>query len=133
MLARISHLLQHTIMATATAGRSAFTVIKSIPARYPLGFGAGISCLKTSGSDLLVQKVVEQRDEIDWKRNAAFGTFGLLYLGVVQYTLYVNIFQQIFPRAASFASKPFTQKLKDIKGLGAMFGQVRKCNNDTLV
>lgn len=111
-------------MASATAGRSAFSVLKSIPARYPLGFGAGVSCIKTSGSDLLVQKVVEQREDVDWKRNIAFGTFGLVYLGGVQYTLYVNIFQKIFPRAASFATKPFAQKIKDVKGLGAMFGQV---------
>lgn len=112
-------------MATATAGRSAFRVIE----RYPLAFGAGVSCVKTSGSDLLVQKVIEQREEIDWKRNIAFGTFGLLYLGGVQYALYVNVFQRIFPRAASFAAKPFAQKIKDVKGVGTMFGQVRKSND----
>ena len=132
--ARISFAVHHIdtnsntielIMASATAGRSAFSVIKSIPARYPLGFGAGVSCIKTSGSDLLVQKIVEQREEVDWKRNIAFGSFGLLYLGGVQYSLYVNIFQRIFPGAASFAAKPFAQKIRDVKGLGAMFGQVR--------
>ena len=115
-------------MATATAGRSAFTVLKSIPIKYPLGFGMGLSCLKTSGSDLLVQKVVEQREDVDWKRNLAFGTFGLLYLGGVQYALYVNAFQKIFPRAASFAAKSFADKLKDIKGLGALGGQVRRAS-----
>jgi len=93
--------------------------------KYPLGFGAGLSCVKTSGSDLLVQKVVEQREEVDWKRNIAFGTFGLLYLGGVQYALYVNVFQKIFPRAASFAAKPLAEKIKDVKGLGALGGQVR--------
>lgn len=115
-----------TMAATATASRSAFSVIKSIPIKYPLGFGAGLSCVKTSGSDLLVQKVVEQREEVDWKRNLAFGTFGLLYLGGVQYALYVNIFQRLFPRAASFAAKPLREKVKDIQGLGALGGQVSR-------
>lgn len=111
-------------MATATASRSAFQTLKSIPVKYPLGFGAGLSCVKTSGSDLLVQKVVEQRDTVDWKRNAAFGTFGLIYLGGVQYGLYVNVFQKLFPRAAAFAALPLAAKLKDVKGLAAMGGQV---------
>lgn len=112
-------------MTTATAGRSVFTKLKSIPIQYPLLFGGGLSCVKTSGSDLLVQKVVEQRDDIDWKRNVAFASFGLFYLGGVQYALYVNIFQRLFPRAASFAAKPLVEKFKDIKGLGALGGQVR--------
>jgi predicted amino acid-binding ACT domain protein len=111
-------------MATATASRSAWSRLKSIPIQYPLSFGAGLSCAKTSGSDLLVQKVVEQRDEVDWKRNIAFGTFGLVYLGGVQYVLYVNVFQRLFPRAASFAAKPIAEKLKDVKGLAALGGQV---------
>lgn len=122
-------------MATATAGRSAFAAMKSIPMRYPLYFGAGVSCFKTSGSDLLVQRVVEGKpmEEVDWKRNIAFASFGLFYLGGVQYSLYVKVFQRIFPGAASFAAKPFSQKIRDVKGLGAMFGQVRNTvrSNDT--
>lgn len=31
-----------------------------------------------------VVKVVERRQEIDWRRNAAFASFGFLYLGGVQ-------------------------------------------------
>ena len=63
--------------STIVARASTWNRIKSIPATYPLGFGIVFSGLKTSFSDLLVQKVVEQREKVDWKRNAAFATFGL--------------------------------------------------------
>ena len=83
-----------------------------------------ISGFKTSFSDLLVQKVVEQRENVDWKRNAAFATFGFFYLGGVQYALYVPIFGRIFPGAAAFAAKSIPDKLKDIRGIFNVSAQV---------
>jgi len=88
-----------------------------IPMQYPMLFGATISTFKTSLSDLLVQKVVEKKEAIDWKRNLAFASFGCFYLGGVQYSLYVPIFGRMFPNAASFAAKSIREKLKDGKGL----------------
>jgi hypothetical protein len=78
--------------------------LAKIPIKHPFAFGVGISTVKTSASDLLVQTVVEQRtlDEIDWKRNAAFATFGCFYLGGVQYALYVPVVSlDSFPFAGS--------------------------------
>jgi len=98
--------------------------LAQIPIKHPLAFGVGVSTVKTCASDLLVQVVVEQREEIDWKRNAAFATFGCFYLGGVQYALYVPVFGRIFPNAAKFAAKPIREKVKDVKGLGALCGQV---------
>jgi len=72
----------------------------------------------------MVQKVVEKRDEIDWKRNIAFGSFGLFYLGGVQYMLYVPIFSRLFPKAAEFASKTVAEKLRDGPGIRNLFAQV---------
>jgi hypothetical protein len=95
--------------------------------RYPFAFGMTISTFKTSASDLLVQKVVEQKEVVDWKRNAAFAAFGCFYLGGVQYMIYVPLFSRIFPNAASFAAKGLRDKFKDIKGMGAVAGQVRDC------
>ena len=95
-----------------------------IPAKYPFAFGVGLSCVKTSFSDLLVQKVVERREEIDWKRNAAFAAFGFFYLGGVQYTLYVPVFTRLFPHAAKFAAKPLRSKIRDFKGMAQLAGQV---------
>ena len=97
----------------------------SIPAKHPFAFGVVISTVKTSVSDLIVQKVVQQKEEIDWKRNLAFASFGCFYLGGVQYAIYVPIFGRIFPNAATYAAKSFKEKLKDKKGFFAVAGQVR--------
>ena len=98
--------------------------LRQIPIKHPLAFGLVISTVKTSASDLLVQKVVEGKKEIDWKRNAAFCTFGFFYLGGVQYAIYVPLFGRLFPNAAAFAAKPLREKMKDVKGLTALCGQV---------
>ena len=98
--------------------------LRQIPIKHPLAFGVVISTFKTSASDLLVQTVVEGKKEIDWKRNAAFATFGCFYLGGVQYAIYVPLFGRLFPNAASFAAKPIREKIKDVKGLTALCGQV---------
>merc|ERR1719247_3523660 len=90
----------------------------------PFAFGMGYSLFKTSGCDIMVQKVVEKRENIDWRRNAAFGSFGLLYLGGVQYMIYVPLFSRLFPNAASFAAKTVAEKLRDGPGVRNLFAQV---------
>ena len=64
----------------ASPTRSLVTRMRSIPMEYPFAFGVVFSGFKTSFSDLMVQKVVEQREQIDWERNAAFAAFGFIYL-----------------------------------------------------
>lgn len=91
---------------------------------YPFTFGLIYSGVKTCGCDLLVQKVVEKREEIDWRRNAAFTLFGFVYLGGVQYALYVPLFGRLFPNAASFAAKPIVEKIRDGPGIKSLFSQV---------
>ena len=73
---------------------------------------------------VMVQKVVEKRKEIDWRRTTAFGTFGLFYLGGVQYALYVPIYQRLFPNAAAFAAKPVMEKIRDVGGIRDLIAQV---------
>lgn len=99
--------------------------LAKIPVKHPFAFGVVISTVKTSVSDLIVQKVVQKREEIDWKRNLAFASFGCFYLGGVQYALYVPLFGRMFPNAASFAAKSLKEKLKDAKGIFAVTAQVR--------
>lgn len=106
------------------ASSPAWTLVKSIPAKYPLAFGIVFSGFKTSFSDLLVQKLIERRENVDWRRNMAFATFGFVYLGGVQYAIYVSLFSRLFPNAASFATKPLAQKIRDTKGILAMVAQV---------
>jgi hypothetical protein len=68
-----------TTMASvaAPAAKSAWSRLGSVPARYPFYFGVFFSGFKTSFSDLLVQKVVEQREQIDWRRNSACEFFSI--------------------------------------------------------
>lgn len=101
-----------------------FSRVSHIPVHYPLTFGVVFSGLKTSFSDLLVQTVVERREEIDWKRNGAFALFGFVYLGGVQYALYVPIFGRLFPGAAAFAAKSIPDKLRDVSGMAQLVAQV---------
>jgi hypothetical protein len=112
-----THILVTMASVAGAATNTVFSRLKSIPKSYPLAFGIVFSGCKTSFSDLLVQKVVERREKVDWRRNAAFAGFGFFYLGGVQYALYVPIFSRLFPGAAAFALKPLRAKLKDAKGM----------------
>lgn len=88
-------------------------------------FGCTLSCLKTSGSDYVTQRWVEGKQEIDKKRNLVFFTWGLLYLGGVQYFLYCKVFaQRLFPSAAAFAAKPLAEKVADRAGQVTVVKQV---------
>mmetsp|Transcript_24547 Transcript_24547/g.35992 ORF Transcript_24547/g.35992 Transcript_24547/m.35992 type:complete len:452 (-) Transcript_24547:474-1829(-) len=111
-------------LASSSAAPSLLSKIKSVPIKYPLGFGVAVSTVKTSVSDLLVQKAIERKEQVDWKRNFAFASFGFVYLGVVQYTIYVNLFGRLFPGAAAFAAKSLRGKLKDAKGMRDLGSQV---------
>jgi hypothetical protein len=46
------------------------------------------------------------------------------FVGGAQYALYVPIFGRMFPGAADFAAKSVKEKVKDGKGLAALFGQL---------
>ena len=44
-----------------------------------------VATVKTAVCDLLVQRYIEGKEAIDWKRNAVFTVFGFAYLGVGQW------------------------------------------------
>lgn len=54
--------------------------------------GVVTTVVKTSAADLFAQKIVERRDEVDWRRHGMFLMFGFGYLGCWQYYLYNNLF-----------------------------------------
>ena len=64
-----------------------------------------------------VQKQIEKREQIDWKRVGLFTFFGFAYLGVVQYLIYVNLFSHLFKNAARFGKLPFREKIRNRAGL----------------
>eukprot|EP00747_Dinoflagellata_sp_TGD_P184711 gnl/TRDRNA2_/TRDRNA2_40601_c0_seq1.p1 gnl/TRDRNA2_/TRDRNA2_40601_c0~~gnl/TRDRNA2_/TRDRNA2_40601_c0_seq1.p1 ORF type:complete len:198 (-),score=24.85 gnl/TRDRNA2_/TRDRNA2_40601_c0_seq1:87-680(-) len=92
--------------------------------RWPFPAGVGISCVKTSAADLLVQCTVEDSESIDWRRNAVFATFGAVYLGGFQYFLYNRLFVRWFPSCGAFAVLPLRQKLADRSGQAMVASQV---------
>ncbi|GMH39183.1 hypothetical protein BSKO_07081 [Bryopsis sp. KO-2023] len=54
---------------------------------HPVITGVITSGVKTTVADIFAQKVLERRDEIDWKRNLVWTVFGFSYLGGFQYFL----------------------------------------------
>ena len=54
--------------------------------------------------------------EIDWSRNLVFTLFGAVYLGGVQYAMYVEGFKRLFPAMERFCNLSFRAKLKDREG-----------------
>jgi len=85
--------------------------------RYPLAFGAGITGIKTCAVDIIVQKQVEKRKDIDWKRAMTFGSFGLCFCGVWQYYLHNKIFPVLTPGTFKFAKKSMAEKMRDMRGI----------------
>jgi len=100
------------------------SILARIPQAHPFKFGCAFSCVKTAFSDCLVQTQVEKREHIDWRRNLTFASFGLVYLGGVQYAIYVPLFSRLFPNAAKFAAAPLREKMRDPVGCRNLISQV---------
>jgi len=68
-----------------------------------------VSCTSGLGvltiSDLMIQKVVEQRKEVDVTRTAAMGLFGLGYCGFLQHFLYTRLWPLILQAARLSGSR----------------------------
>jgi len=94
-----------------------FGRLRAIPARHPFMFAIGVTTVKTGTADLFVQKYVEKREEVDWRRNMVFLTFGVTYMGAWQYLLFVKIMPRLVPGAEAFAAKSIRDKLSDGAGL----------------
>ncbi|KAG2452896.1 hypothetical protein HYH02_002240 [Chlamydomonas schloesseri] len=68
------------------------TAYNNVAVKAPMLTGVVTTVVKTSAADLFAQKVVEGRDEVDWRRHSMFVMFGFGYLGCWQYYLYNNLF-----------------------------------------
>eukprot|EP00873_Tetraselmis_striata_P009508 jgi/Tetstr1/429772/TSEL_019639.t1 len=109
-----------TMRASSASGSPSPGLMASVlafPKAQPFAFNIMIATVKTSIADLITQTTIEQKSEIDWKRNGVFVVFGMLYLGGFQYWLQVNMFRKWFPTMDRFANQSFAAKLKDTAGL----------------
>jgi hypothetical protein len=106
--------------------RKSFYNLKTFPSRRPVVFGMGLSGFKTGGVDLFVQTQIETKElkDVDRKRFLFFTSFGFLYLGCVQYAIYVPLFRNIFPNMVSFSKKSLVDKVRDKQGMKQIAYQV---------
>ena len=111
--------------ATATGAAAASSGgILGFARSQPYKFNIVMATVKTAACDYLVQRYIERREEISWKRNAVFALFGCCYLGGLQWFLYVDVFKKLWPGMASFANQTLAQKMANPAGIRALFGQV---------
>ena len=80
---RVRHSTSITTFTTPTAAVIGANAIKGwfglalrLPQRHPFAFGVALTCAKTAAADVVVQSVVERREEIDWRRVRIFALFG---------------------------------------------------------
>jgi len=112
--------------------------IITFPLRRPYLFQVIMATFKTWAADAVVQfaerrrrcavrrapQIAQAEVKFDWKRSAAFAVFGLVYVGMVQWFLYVTFFTKVFPDAIIFANLPLPDKLQDKMGQFDLIGQV---------
>jgi len=99
----------------------------TFPERRPREFNIVLATVKTFTADLVVQILESQRKvgwRFDWVRSAAFAMFGLIYVGAMQWILYVTLLTWLFPEAMIFANSPMAAKLVDRTGQLDMLGQI---------
>ncbi|MEW5308842.1 MAG: hypothetical protein WDW38_000772 [Sanguina aurantia] len=85
MLARLGNAVKAPLLKCGRLYNA--TAVKS-----PMCTGLVTTVVKTSLADMFAQKVMESREEMDWRRHAMFCSFGLVYLGCFQYYLYNTLF-----------------------------------------
>lgn len=94
--------------------------IKQAPLAFSIAYGGA----KTIAADVLVQKYMEGREEIDTRRSLVFLGFGCFQVGFVQYMIYSKFFPFIFKGAGSFNQQTLAQMAKDTQGIKNVFKQV---------
>ena len=96
--------------------------------RAPFSSQVAVATTKTIAADMLVQTAVESKSlqDVDYRRVGVFGAFGFLYLGVVQYGLYVKCMQRVFDKVAlqNFCNAPIREKIRDKVGLKILAGTI---------
>ena len=79
-------------------------LVRGVNARMaarPLAAAVLVASTKNVAADLIVQKAVEQKEAIDWRRTALFGGFGMLFVGAAQYKVLVQWAPRVFGLSAA--------------------------------
>lgn len=94
----------------------------AIAARRPMAFASFVACVKMTSADLFTQRFLEERREVDAKRTMTFAAFGVVQIGVIQYTIFCRVLPALFPYTSVFAAKSLAEKAYDIRGLLSVCG-----------
>lgn len=105
--------------------------LETFPERKPAAFSIMVATVKTWAADYIVQRLQQHRlrqagchAEIDWARSATFLVFGFIYVGIIEWLLYVSLLTDICPWAMQFANEPWSLKLQDTPGMIDLAKQV---------
>lgn len=101
-----------------------FQRLLNFPKRKPFQFQLIFATCKTAAADYLVQKHLEKKEKIDWRRNLVFTAFGGAYLGGFQWLIYVTAFRRWFPNMDKFAGQTLKEKMKNRPGQIDLMKQV---------
>ena len=77
--------------------------------RHPLFVSLVGNTLKTASADIVTQKYLENKKELDLQRLAVFTSFGFVYLGGWQHYLFNNLFVKCEKLMTLAKYKPMTQ------------------------
>jgi hypothetical protein len=88
--------------------------IATFPERRPRTFNLLMATTKSWLADAVVQMRVNKH--FDWNRSAAFAAFGFVYVGIMQWFIYVTVLAYLFPHAVIFANEPLAMKYRDVAG-----------------
>ena len=126
MSVRCCATLLSLMLASAEGRLQLIQRVASLPRENPFLFGVGLTSVKTAAADGLTQRAALRRrwSELDLKRAGIFGIYGALYLGCVQYGLFVKLYPRLLPLASGFAAAPLASKLRDHRGLASVLLQV---------
>ena len=93
---------------------SIFKGLSQLPKRRPFAFSVSTAVGKCFIADLLVQKVIEKRENINWKRNITLSSFGFFYIGGFCYALYSKIYPMLFNNIQNKYLKIISQTTCDV-------------------
>lgn len=113
-------------MASSNANSLTSRVFDSMK-KHPFAANMLIATANPVAADLTTQMLREDKafNDVDWQRTSAFATFGMVYLGGVQWFVHVKLYRYLFSSMDRFAHLPsLAAKLNYRKGLADAVKQV---------
>eukprot|EP00928_Gymnodinium_smaydae_P047554 TRINITY_DN31746_c0_g1_i1.p1 TRINITY_DN31746_c0_g1~~TRINITY_DN31746_c0_g1_i1.p1 ORF type:complete len:282 (-),score=29.89 TRINITY_DN31746_c0_g1_i1:18-863(-) len=114
-------------VAVKAAFHNTWEEMYTFPERRPYVFNIVCAILCKVFGDLLVQ-IWENRtmgkSGLNWRRLWLFFLFGLMYVGLAQWYIFVDVFAWLLPNTIRFANEPVDMKLTDYPGQVHYFLQV---------